>query len=157
MVTLIFKWMMFQSITSLTSHYYNVSEDQVTWLAQVSMVSMCVTLIPTTLLSEARSFIGPFDQKTKIGINGRLFSEPGRSNLGLLIYDSQTLNLHQSLHYENSGFVNKYVFAYWMYFEKYCTRQKFIRIAHVWTSPYPDTTISIDHICWSVGEPLEQI
>ena len=54
----LFKWMMFQSITSLTSRYYNVSEDQVTWLAQVSMVSMCVTLIPTTLLSEARRFIG---------------------------------------------------------------------------------------------------
>ena len=52
--------MMFQSITSLTSRYYNVSEDQVTWLAQVSMVSMCVTLIPTTLLSEARRFIVPF-------------------------------------------------------------------------------------------------
>ena len=47
-----FQWMMFQSITTLTSRYYNVSEDEVTWLAQVSMVSMCVTLIPTTLLSE---------------------------------------------------------------------------------------------------------
>ena len=66
LITPIFKWMMFQSITSLTSHYYNVSEDQVTWLAQVSMVSMCVTLIPTTLLSEARRFIDPFDKKTKI-------------------------------------------------------------------------------------------
>ena len=44
--------MLFQSITGLTSHYYNVSEDDITWLAQVSMVLMCITLVPTTFLSE---------------------------------------------------------------------------------------------------------
>ena len=44
--------MLFQSITGLTSHYYNVTEDDVTWLAQVSMVLMCLTLVPTTFLSE---------------------------------------------------------------------------------------------------------
>ena len=46
--------MMFQSISTLISHYYNVPEDKVTWLAQLSLVSMCVTLIPATLLSKGR-------------------------------------------------------------------------------------------------------
>ena len=46
---------MFQPISEVISDYYNITDNQVIWLAQVSLVSLCLVLFPSAFLSDAVS------------------------------------------------------------------------------------------------------
>ena len=75
-----FQMFMFQSISGIISDYYNVTDNQVIWLAQVSLVTLCLVLFPCAFLSDAVSvrlvIIGPDLNRQAVNFQFKRSNDP---------------------------------------------------------------------------------